>query len=161
MTLPPDADLPDIIRYYHTRARQYATRIGQATDPEALLAQHLAPDMEPTGFHLAVAMGFAARALCPPAGRTAPDIPDPVTLQALHQFGQRIAVEIADIQGRDLTETVTHAAGSARLTQRPGDYILRFALPNLVFHLSLTHAALRQGRLTVGKADFDGLHRYP
>ena len=55
---------------------------------------------------------------------------------------------------------MAHRAGEAALEQGAADYVARFALPNLLFHLAIAYAALRAGGVPLGKADFDGLHRY-
>jgi hypothetical protein len=38
--------------------------------------------------------------------------------------------------------------------------VLQFGLPNFYFHLALAHAIARANGVRLGKADFDGLHRY-
>ena len=65
------AAVPDTVKYYLGRTRRLLDRVGGEPDPARLLAIRLAPDMFDTGFQFAVAIGFAGRALLPPAGRDA------------------------------------------------------------------------------------------
>ncbi|MGB3555916.1 MAG: DUF1993 family protein [Jannaschia sp.] len=161
MTAPLPDEVPETVRYYLDRIRRLLDRIGAEPDTARLLSIRLAPDMFDTGFHLAVAIRFAARALCPPAGLDVPEIPEEIDRGTLAEFGTAVAHLTAPIRATDLVQPVNHRAGEARLVQDPADYVLRFALPNMLFHLSLAHAGLRHGGMAIGKADFDGLHRYP
>ncbi|MCK0168915.1 DUF1993 domain-containing protein [Jannaschia sp. S6380] len=153
-------EIPDTIRHYLDRMRQVVERVAAAGDADRMLAQRLAPDMFDTGFQIAVAMGFAARTLGPPAGLAMPEEPEEGGVPALRAFGADIATRIAGIRGADLTRTVSHRAGEADLVQQPADYVTRFGLPNMIFHMALAHGGLRQAGLALGKADFDGLHIY-
>jgi len=134
--------------------------VEQAADPQQLLKIKLAPDMLDTGLNLAIATGFAARALCLPAQVKIPDIPETITCAALQTHHQVITDLIAPLSTDMLHTPIQHQAGEAQLTQEVSDYILRYALPNMIFHLSVAYAGLRHGGLQIGKADFDGLHVY-
>ncbi|MEL6609778.1 MAG: DUF1993 family protein [Pseudomonadota bacterium] len=124
---------------------------------DTVLCRRLAPDMDEAGFHLAVAMRFAARAVAP---MEAPDIPSEYTQAALRTYADDIAGFRAGRTTGDLTGPVHHVAGEAELTQDPQDFLLRFALPNMIFHLSVAYAVARSAGVPLGKADFDGLHVY-
>ena len=155
-----DTALTDAVKAYVGRAAHILERLAGTPDPEALLAVRLAEDAFPTGLHFAVAIQYAARALCPPAGRALPDFPEEPNLPVLRAFAADVSALIENIGPDDLTRTVTHAAGLAELTHTPADYIARYAFPNMIFHLSIGYAGLRLGGIDIGKADFDGLHRY-
>ena len=101
-----------------------------------------------------------ARSARPPAGLAIPPLPEPVTLTVLHILHRDLTATIGPITNADLTRQVEQIAGEARLFHASADYITRFALPNMIFHITLAHAALRQEGLPLGKADFDGLHVY-
>ena len=75
----------------------------------------------------------------------------------------RIETARADIRACEAPELsrVAHRAGFADLDQSAEEYVARFALPNLWFHVSMAYAILRVNGVGIGKADFDGLHRYP
>jgi hypothetical protein len=55
---------------------------------------------------------------------------------------------------------IAHRAGEADLVQDGATYLHCFAIPNLWFHLGMAYAILRTEGLSIGKADFDGWHRY-
>lgn len=163
-TPPPDTTLdmvsPAPITHYLDRIRHILSRLSQEPEASRLLSIRLAPDMFETGFHFAVAIRFAARALCPPAGKAAPQIPDQITCESLIEFHREIAELVSMIKAEDLKQPVTHQAGEAVLTQEPAEYISCFAFPNMLFHLSIGYAGLRHGGMKIGKADFDGFHVY-
>lgn len=160
MTPPFDKTALQAVRHYLAQIGQLIDRLAEEDGATDILAAKLAPDMFSTGFHIAVATGFAARALALPAGMAVPDIPDDITCATLRTHHQTITDLIAPIQLSDLASPVRHQAGEADLEQEVSDYILRFALPNMIFHLSMAYAGLRQAGLDIGKADFDGLHVY-
>ncbi|KIT14269.1 DUF1993 family protein [Jannaschia aquimarina] len=154
------ASVPDTVKYYLGRTQRLLDRLAREPDPERLLAIRLAPDMFDTAFQFAVAIRFAARALAVPAGQDAPDIPEDATLDDLMAYCERIT-ELCDPLGLDqMAPTVIHRAGEADLEQGVAGYVTCFALPNMLFHLSMAYAGLRHGGMGVGKADFDGFHVY-
>ncbi|MFQ6551217.1 DUF1993 family protein [Aestuariibius insulae] len=148
------------VRHYLDRIGDILTCLSEEEDTDRLLAIRLAPDMFDTGFNFAVSIQFAARALCPPAGMDIPEIPEVYTCESLATFRIDVHKHIAPITASDLVHPVAHQADDAQLRQDVADYIARFALPNMIFHLSLAYGGLRHGGMTIGKADFDGLHRY-
>lgn len=161
MTTGPFADaLPATVRHYLDRIGHVLDLLAREEDPGPLLAVRLAPDAFDTALNLAVAIGFAGRALCPPAGLACPAMPDELSLGSLRSFRDETARVLAPIAAADLTRRVSHLAGEARLDQEAADYAVRFALPNMIFHLTMAYAGLRHGGMRLGKADFDGLHRY-
>ena len=148
------------VKYYLNRISHILKKLSREPDPERLLAIRLAPDMFDTGLNFAIAIQFAARALCPPAGIDVPEIPDRYTCETLLAFQGEISELIRPISMNDLRYDVSHVAGEAELKQKPAEYVACFALPNMLFHLSLGYAGLRHGGITIGKADFDGFHVY-
>lgn len=152
--------LPSTIRFYLGRLEHILARIEDYPDPKRLLAHKLAPDMFDTGLNMAIAIQFAARALCPPSGCAVPEIPDRYTPETLKRQLTEVSTLIADIHAEHLIHTVHHEAGEAEIVQEPIDYITRFALPNMIFHTSIAYAGLRTSGLDLGKADFDGQHHY-
>ncbi|PWJ18165.1 DUF1993 family protein [Jannaschia seohaensis] len=135
-------------------------RVGREPDPDRLLAVRLAPDMFDTAFQFAVAIRFAARALMPQAGLAVPDAPEAPSLDDLMAFPDEVQEAIDPIRVKDMAATVTHRAGEADLEQGVAGYVTCFALPNMLFHLSMAYAGLRYAGMAVGKADFDGFHVY-
>ncbi|MEM7491624.1 MAG: DUF1993 family protein [Pseudomonadota bacterium] len=151
---------PEAIRHYLARIGHLLDRLDRVPDVPALLDRRLAPDMFDTGFHIAVAIRFAGRALMPPNGLDVPDIPEAASLADLRRYHREIVGLTTPLAVAAEGPAVAHRAGEADLRQEPADYVLRFAYPNMIFHLTIAYAALRAAGLEIGKADFDGLHRY-
>lgn len=149
------------VQHYLDQAEHLVGRAAEASEPERLLATRLAPEMFDTGAQLAIAIRFAGRSLLPPAGRAVPDAPAERSVQDLIHFAATIRFAISDLTPADLTQNVRHKAGFVELKQGPETYVLSYALPNMIFHLSMAYAAMRSFGLTLGKSDFDGMHRYP
>lgn len=160
MTLTAQAALVRSVDHYLDRAGDLLTRLEREPKAEALMAIQLAPDSFDTGLHLAVAIQFAARALCLPAGATVPEVEEPCSLVSLRALHLAVAAAIAKAPEPDWTAHVQHLAGEAQLDQPVADYIARFALPNALFHLTMAYAGLRHGGVELGKTDFDALHKY-
>ena len=152
--------IPGVVRRYLDQTLHLVERVAASGQEARLLRLRLAPDMLDTADNLGLAMQFAARTLCQPAGGQAPDLPDAMDCVQLRHFGAQIGALIDPISAQDLKRAVSHVAGEAHLTQDPAEYVLAFGLPNMLFHLSMGYAGLRMGGLDVGKADFDGFHIY-
>ncbi len=160
MTLTAETALVRSVKHYLSQADRLLTILENEPETEALMAIRLATDGFDTGFHLAVAIQFASRALCLPAGAVVPGIDEPVTIGYLRALHAEVADGLRDLSVPDWTAPVRHVAGEASLEQSTADYIARFALPNMLFHLTMAYAGMRQGGVEIGKADFDGLHAY-
>ncbi len=155
-----DAALVEAVKAYVGRAAHILEKVAKEPGAERLLTLRLADDAFETALHFAIAIQYAARALCPPAGRDVPEFPEVLSLPVLMDLARDIAALIDDIGPGDLTVPVTHKAGLAELTHAPADYLSRYAFPNMIFHLSMAYAGLRLGGMAIGKVDFDGLHEY-
>lgn len=160
MTKTAEAALVRSVAHYLDQANHLLVLLENEPEAEALMAIQLAPDSFDTGFHLAVAIQFAARALCLPAGTTVPEIAEPYSLSSLRKLHVAVTASINEVPEPDWTAQVRHLAGMGQLEQSAADYIARFALPNMLFHLTMAYAGLRHGGIKLGKADFDGLHVY-
>lgn len=148
------------IRHYLDQSGKLLEIVTQRPDAADLLAVQLAPDTFDTGFHLAVAIQFAARAVCIPGGATVPEIIEPYSITSLHSLHREVLEALDNAHSIHWTSKVSHVAGNVHMTQTAADYVLRFAFPNMLFHLSQAYAGLRLSGLAIGKADFDGLHEY-
>ncbi|SDE84030.1 hypothetical protein SAMN05421538_11282 [Paracoccus isoporae] len=160
MTLTAEAALVRSVVHYLGQAEHLLAKLECEPEAKALLAIQLAPDSFDTGFHLAVAIQFAARALCQPVGADIPEIEEPCSLTSLRNLHSAVAEAIVKAPRPDWTVNVKHTAGEAQLEQSTADYVARFALPNMLFHLTMAYAGLRHGGVRLGKADFDGQHEY-
>lgn len=158
-TGPGEALVAAVGRYLDQSGKLLKLVSDQANADE-LLAIQLAPDAFDTGFHLAVAIQFAARALCLPVGHPVPEIVEPCSLQSLRSLHEDVLSAINRVPPIDWNGNVSHTAGDAHLTQRATDYVACFAFPNMLFHFTQAYAGLRHAGLEIGKADFDGLHVY-
>lgn len=132
---------------------------------EELLKAQLAPDMLPFEAQVRIAARFPSRALKPLVPRL-PDLEFPevasfaelrddvaTALEALSR------VDPADLEGRE-AEIVTDRAGLADIALPAACFVVDYALPNMLFHLSIAYAIARWEGVRLGKADFDGWHRY-
>ena len=133
--------ITDSVKYYLDRTEHLVLRVSEQDRPQLLLDTRLAPDMFDTGFNLALALQFSARALCPPASLDVPEIPDEYTVDSLLAFKNEVEGLIDAISAGDLCKPVSHQAGSAQMEQDPAEYLARFAFPNLIFHLSMAMPA--------------------
>lgn len=152
----------DTLQHYVDQIEALLTKVAAHDDCDALLDTRAAADVFPAGQQMAIALNFAARAVAPVVGCELPHFPDHPTPKALHQLAADVRAILTGIVAEDLSDTeVVHRAGFAEVTQNSADFILRYALPNMIFHFTMAYAALRAAGLEIGKSDFDGLHSYP
>lgn len=148
------------VKYYLNRIEHILTKLDQDENAKRYLGVKLAPDMLDTGFNFAVAIKFAARTLCPPAKLDMPEIPEVQNCATLLAYVQEVRGVIGPITAQQVRAPVSHIAGEGELHQSAEDYITKFALPNMIFHITMAYAGLRHAGFNIGKADFDGLHVY-
>ncbi|MFZ2751987.1 MAG: DUF1993 domain-containing protein [Lysobacteraceae bacterium] len=132
----------------------------------ALLAARLAPDMLPLHVQVEVVSNFALRASFPLAGETVPDYGEfPAGFDGLRARiarTRRLLETLAPARFEGASARVIHdRAGDAELSLPATEFLFEYALPNFFFHLTTVYAILRNCGVAVGKADFDGYHRYP
>lgn len=141
---------------------QAQVRRGRA-DESALLAARLAPDMLPLGTQVLICGNFIPRMQAVLRG-TPVAFPDwPADLAGLRETVHgliRTVEQWTPTDFEDADRVVTGDAGQATLQMPLRAWIHEFALPNFFFHLSTVYLLLRQQGLPLGKAQFDGLHRY-
>lgn len=153
-------DILPVLRHYLGQM----DRILSVKGVNKALGYRLSAEALSAGEHFRTAQGFALRLLLPPLGQKIPELgTQAVDLAALQQRSLEIGHILAHLAHEDLTQLqpVSHKAGFAELTQSPFDYVMLFALPNFMFHLSTGHASLRAAGVPLGKAEFDGQHNYP
>lgn len=132
-------------------------------DETALLAARLAPDMLPLRSQVWICGNFIPRMTAVLQGGE-PHYPAwPDDLAGMRQQVAALSVQVEAWPAEDFASPerqVEGDAGQAWLQMPLRAWIHEFALPNFFFHLSAVYLLLRQQGLPLGKADFDGLHRY-
>jgi hypothetical protein len=129
---------------------------------ESLLATRLHPDMHPLSWQINTTLELVLRSMQRLSGQD----PTEIDLTELN-FDQMIA-EIKSIQSGlsksiyeasflDLDTTITIPIGPDNsLSLSAQDYLLKFTLPNVYFHLTTTYDILRMTGVELGKRDFMG-----
>lgn len=132
-------------------------------DEAALLATRLAPDMLPLHTQVLICGNFVPRLHAVLRGT---EVQYPAWPQDLAGLRSQVAALLRQVEGwtpQDFAapeRPVEGDAGQAWLRMPLRAWIHEFALPNFFFHLSAVYLLLRQQGLPLGKAQFDGLHRY-
>jgi uncharacterized protein len=136
----------------------YLPRIAAiAADHEAHLDARI-DDSFGAGQHLRTAIGFTLRGTFGAMGAPVPELRQTaLPARAAEAAGHLRGVDPAAF---DPDARVRHRAGQAELDQSATDFLLTYALPNHIFHLTMAYASLRAAGCRLGKADFDGLHHY-
>ena len=145
------------------RAAAYGELAG--TGPDALMDARLAPDMFPFSQQVSTAAGFSLRALLPLAGLELPKLDAAQSSAGLLELIRWVSSIVEEIplealQGFECREINT-TAGLAEQCFNGWEYLHLYAVPNFLFHLSMAYGILRSSGIPLGKADFDGFHRYP
>ena len=137
----------------HTRARKI--------EPRVLLEARLFPDMFPLIRQVQLTTDFAKGASARLAGVEVPSYED--TEQSFPEIKARLARTIGFIgelppekfDGAESRDVTIRIAGQP--TTFKGDlYLVRFAIPNFMFHATTAYAILRQSGVELGKTDFIG-----
>ena len=134
---------------------------AEAASPDAL-DWRLAEDMHPLRFQLKVVCNFSAQWPARVAGVPAPaDVADTLDVP-----GFRAALAAADaflgsltpdqFAGRDDVPHTQKLGETMAPTMSLGDWMIRFTLPNVFFHVSMVYAILRARGVPLGKIDFFG-----
>ncbi|MGM9512752.1 DUF1993 family protein [Roseateles sp. DB2] len=136
---------------------------SQGLAEDALLEARLAPDMLPLRSQVWICGNFVPRLEAVLHGH-APRYPDwPQGLAGMRQQVQALQVQVQGWRPEDFEPAdrrVESDAGRAWLQMPLRAWIHEFALPNFCFHLTAVYLLLRQQGLPLGKAQYDGLHRY-
>jgi len=140
-----------------------ATAFAEAKkiDPSVLINARLAPDMYHFGRQIQAASDAAKAGGARLAGIEPPSFPDvETTAPELHE---RIAKTVSFLNslhraavdaGADRAVTLKTGRGELKFDGK--SYLLTFALPNFMFHVTTAYAILRHNGLEIGKLDFLG-----
>ena len=130
-------------------------------DESAFLATRLFPDMLPFTSQIHIASDFARGTCARLAGAEPPSIEsdEKSFSELISRIDQSVeyvnSIKAGQIDGSEGREIVRQIRGEpVKFTGQ--DYLLKFALPNFYFHMSMAYALLRQGGVELGKMDFIG-----
>lgn len=158
------ASIPVFVRALKAMEGQFAKAEAWAAangrPVEAFLTARLAPDMHGLAGQVQLASDAAKGAVARVTGLAAPSFPDEETTFA--QLRERIAKTLAWLESVDAA-AFEGADGRAIRLEFPGmsfdfadggELLLRFALPNFLFHVAMAYAILRAQGVPLGKADY-------
>lgn len=164
-----DLSVPVFARYIDRLDGIVARTAAHASERDLseaqLLQSRLAPDMLPFEAQVRIAARFPLRALGPLIQRLlVVDFAEAATFAVLREDVAIVRAVLASIEPTDLDgredEIVSDRAGLADIALPAARFVIDYALPNMLFHLSTAYAIARWEGVPLGKADFDGWHRY-
>lgn len=142
------------------KAAAYAAE--RKIDPSVFVTARLAPDMFALARQVQIATDMSKGGIARLAGVEIPKFEDDeTTLEALQA---RLAKTIAFMDGvpasalegtDDKAITITVAKNDMHFTGQ--DYLLKWVIPNMMFHVTTAYDILRHNGVAVGKRDFLGV----
>ena len=143
----------------HLLEKGHASAVARKFDPAVLLAARLAPDMFPLPRQVQIASDVSKYGVARLAGVEAPKFEDKE--QTFEELRARIARTIDFIKGVPASalegseDRTIKVPGRDRTLEFKGlDYLVRFVIPNVLFHVTIAYAILRHNGVEVGKNDF-------
>ncbi len=131
-------------------------------DADNYLQLRLAPDMLPFVSQIRIASDAAKGCIARLAGQELPKFEDnEASIAELRQRIQKTidyvaSVPASAVDGSEDREIVIPLRNRDPLKMDGRAYMAHFALPNFLFHCSMTYALLRHAGVALGKADFLG-----
>ena len=128
-------------------------------DPNVLLTARLAPDMLPLTRQVQIASDIAKYSVARLAGQQPPRFED--TESSIEQLRARIArtidflnsVPASALEGSE-TRDVKLPLGERTLEFKGADFLQRWAIPNVFFHVVTAYDILRHNGVDLGKRDY-------
>jgi hypothetical protein len=147
-------------------AKGEAHAVQKKFDPAVLLSARLAPDMLPLTRQVQIAGDLAKNSLARLAGQEPPRFEDNESTFA--QLRARIArtrdflrsVPAVALEGSE-TRDIKVPAGERTLEFKGLDFLERWAIPNVFFHVTTAYNILRHNGVELGKRDFIAGGREP
>ena len=137
----------------------HAHAVARKYDPALLLAARLAPDMFPLTRQIQIASDASKFGVSRLAGVEAPKFEDKE--QTFEELRARIARTIDFIKGVPASalegseDRVIKVPVRDRTLEFKGiDYLVRWVIPNALFHVTTAYAILRHAGVEIGKNDF-------
>jgi len=128
-------------------------------DPGVLLAARLAPDMFPLTRQVQIAGDIAKNSVARLAGQEPPRFEDEET--TIEQLRARIARTVDFLQSvpasaleNSETRDIKLPAGERTLEFKGLEFLQRWAIPNVFFHITTAYNILRHNGVDLGKRDF-------
>jgi uncharacterized protein len=136
-----------------------ASAAQRKIDPAVLLAAHLAPDMLPLTRQVQIAGDIAKNSVARLAAQDPPRVEDTET--TIEQLRARLArtidylkgVPASALEGSE-TRDIKLPAGERTLEFKGLEFLQRFAIPNVFFHVTTAYDILRHNGVDLGKGDF-------
>ena len=128
-------------------------------DPAVLLAARLAPDMFPLTRQVQLASDLAKNSVARLAGQEPPRFEDnETTIEQLRaRLGRTIdymyGVPASALEGAE-TRDIRVPAGERVLEFKGLEFLQRWAIPNVFFHVTTSYNILRHNGVDLGKRDF-------
>lgn len=143
----------------HLLEKGHAHAVARKYDPALLLAARLTPDMFPLTRQVQIASDMCKFGVARLAGLEAPKFEDKE--QTFEELRARIARTIDFIKGvpagalEGTEDRLVKVPLRDRTLEFKGlDYLVRWVIPNVFFHLTIAYAILRQSGAEIGKNDF-------
>ncbi|HXZ59195.1 MAG TPA: DUF1993 domain-containing protein [Steroidobacteraceae bacterium] len=133
-------------------------------EPAVLLASRLAPDMFPLTRQVQIACDLAKNSVARLTGQEPPRFPDTETsFEELHARISRTidylkSIPASALEGAE-TRDIKVPAGERTLEFKGLDFLQHWAIPNVLFHVTIAYAILRHNGVELGKRDFLGGRR--
>jgi hypothetical protein len=139
-----------------------ANATARKFDPSVLLAARLAPDMFPLSRQVQLSCDLAKNAVARIAGLEPPRFED--NEKTIEELRARIARTVDYLKGVPASalegsedRAIRVPAGPDKFLDFKGlDFIQRWAIPNVFFHITTAYAILRHNGVDIGKRDFLG-----
>lgn len=144
----------------HVLSKAQADVAARNYDEQALVQFRLAPDMLP--FKAQICIACDAPKLCASriSGLDAPkyDNTENTLAELIGRIDKTVAwlqtVPADKVDGQD-AKAITFPVGKDRtLTMPAQDYLMTWALPNMLFHVTTAYAILRHNGVVLGKSDY-------
>ncbi len=143
----------------HLLEKGHAHTIARKYDPALLLAARLAPDMLPLTRQVQIATDMSKFGVARLAGVEAPKFEDKE--QTFEELRARIArtidfirsVPAGALEGSE-DRAIKVPARDRTLEFKGLDYLVRWVIPNALFHVTTAYAILRASGVELGKSDF-------
>lgn len=143
----------------HLLDKGEAHAVARKYDPALLLAARLAPDMLPLTRQIQIASDGSKFGVARLAGVEAPKFED--TEQTFDELRARLARTIDFIKGVPASslegseDRIIKVPMRDRALEFKGlDYLVRWVIPNALFHVTTAYAILRQSGVEIGKTDY-------